>query len=664
MTIIAAEAAIATVIPVTEETFDQVIVDLFSTREIVVDVETDGLQPWHGDRLCGIGIAVSDSVAYYLPYRHPEGNLPMSTLTDLWAALRVMPRIIGYNLKFDLAFLYQDGYDPPSEQELVDVLVASRMCSPGKYDDLSLSGQLEAVYGPEARQYDDEFKRYLRKNRWQKTYHKAPAEVVGAYCIQDVLSTWRLRARHTQFIFDTKQTRVWEQEQDQTRALWESEKVGMGYDPAYAQAKIPQLAARIDNLMKEMYALAGREFNLNSNPQLTSVMHALGIKSPAKSEKTGKDRWPVGVMLTLDHPIAGKILEIRGLQKVKGTYFDGIAAWPDSTVHGQLKNWGTITGRLSGANPNMQNIAKNVQNLEGNAIDDEAMAAMAAFMGARGDGTYQAPSTSQSGVTLGGNMAVASGFQELENQVSVRRLFVGREGFRLYMMDYTQMEIRVFADYVQDPHLNEMLEDAKFDFHSHVAKTVWKIDESSTLWDFYRTLAKAINFGMIYGIGVKKLAAQIQKTVEEAREYKEQYFNQFPNARDFIDAVGIVNERRGHVFNRFGRRYWVDANRPHVAVNYLIQGTSADIVKNRMNACRNFLMENNCRSRILTQVHDEILFEIHDYEDSWVPFEMKRVMEERQIDTLLPVDLARGCPSWANEEKWVASTQSWKREEK
>ena len=119
-------------------------------------------------------------------------------------------------------------------------------------------------------------------------------------------------------------------------------------------------------------------------------------------------------------------------------------------------------------------------------------------------------------------------------------------------------------------------------------------------------------------------------------------------------------EQRGYIFNRFKRRYWVDPNRAYVGVNYLVQGSSADIVKNRMNACAKWLRENDCESRMLTQVHDEMIFEIAEEEESWVPFKLKEIMEERQIDTFLPVELSRGAMSWANKESYDFKTCEWK----
>lgn len=647
---------------VTDNTFDLFIQKLRGANEVVVDVETDGLNAWKGNRLCGVGVAFNSEEGYYLPFRHPADNLPMERLSELWDALSGVKVVAGYNLKFDLAFLYVDGYNAPADQELADIIVAARLCSSLRYPDLSLSGQLEEHFGAEARQYDDEFKEFLKKNKWDKTFHMAPVDVISKYCVGDVCSEWKLLEYLMPIIEETNQTGVWDQEKKVTSTLWKMERVGLGYDKAYGEDCIPKLKARIGNLTNEIYALAGTEFNLGSGPQLTKVMNSFDIHSPKTSPKTGKELWPVGVLLGIEHPICGKLLEVRSLDKVLGTYFEPILEWPESTVHCNHKNWGTVTGRMSCTNPNLQNIAKNVQNLQGNATDDATMEAMSAFLGAHGSEFTDMTSASGArvgGVTLGGMRAVASTYEESGYDVSVRRLFIGRPGYRLYMLDYSQMEMRVFADYVQDDNLHGLLESSDFDFHSHVAKTVWSVDEDAALWNFYRTLAKAVNFGLIYGIGIKKLASQIKATVEEAKKYKKDYFDRFPKARLFIDQVTETLERRRYIFNRYKRRYWVDPSKAYVGVNYLVQGTSADIVKNRMVACQNFVEENNLKSRMLTQVHDELLFEVHESEESWLPWKFQEIMEEKQINTFLPVDVSRGNPSWANKQKYSTKENAW-----
>ena len=606
---------------VTEETASEILDKIAKSKEVVVDVETDGLQPWHGNRLCGVGIAVSADEGYYFPFRHPEYNLHSSWMWQIWAVLEQMEMLTGHNLKFDLAMMYQDGYNPPRGQTLADTMMTSRLCEAPQYANLTLANQLSVWIGPEARLYNDEFEAYMRKNHgvsWKKCYHKADARIVGEYCVGDVLGTWRLRDLQEQRIEETNQTRVWETEKAVTYTLWRMESIGVQIDLDYGTHKLPQLQALIENLEQQVYAIAGYEFNLGSNPQLTQVMGSLNIKSTKKT-KTGVS-WDVDVLDNIKHPIAKKILAKRSLEKLVATYFVPLMEWPDGVVHCQHKNFGAVTGRMSCVDPNTQNIPKEVKNYEGDVIDSSRV--------------------------------------HEDEAVSVRRMIVPRVGYKLYELDYSQMEMRVFADYLQDPELNALLE-SEFDFHDYVAERVWGVKKGDQYFGHYRRLAKGINFGLLYGMGKKLLAKKMGVPLKEAEAYKEDYFQQFPTARAFIEQVTETVEERGFIFNRFKRRYYIDKNRSYVGINYLIQGTSADIVKNRMVACQDYLEEEQLKSRMLLQWHDAMLFEIHVSEEQWLPFELRRIMEKRLIDTYLPVDIAR-LKSCAEPSKWIEVDQEYK----
>ena len=516
---------------VNDGTINGLIDRISASQEVLVDTETDGLRPWHGNRLCGIGVALSPKEGYYIPFRHPDNNVSIAYLDGIWEALSSVPKLLGYNLKFDLAMLYQDGYEVPIGQKLVDIIVAARLCSAPQFPDLSLSGQLEEAFGPDSILYDVEFKKFLTENKWRKSYNKAPADKTGVYCVGDVLSAWRLLNHLEKIIDSTLQRPLWEQEQEVTYTLWSMEEIGVGYDSEYGNQKIPQLYARIENIKNEIYSIAGGEFNLGSNPQMTNVMKKLKIKSTKKSAKTGDPSWDSKVLLSIKHPIAGKILEIRGLEKVLGTYFESIVEWPNDTIHGTNKNWGTITGRLAYSDPNLQNISKTTQNLEGNEISLETLRAAASSLGS------ESQKFNDDDVALvGGMISVTTAFHDTDSEASVRRLFIPRPDYRLYMLDYSQMEMRVLADYIGDPNLYLLLEDVNFDFHSYAAKAIWNANEDDEMWAFYRRLAKDINFGLIYGLGIKALAAKLQTTTEEAEAYKQRYFSQFDVA-SFMESV-------------------------------------------------------------------------------------------------------------------------------
>lgn len=615
----------------TREQFDEVLARLKQTDRVTFDCETTGLDLWKDARQCGIGFTFpGEEDGYYLPFRHPDNNLPLAWLEELFQVLQYVETLTGYNIKFDVTALYQDGYRPPRAQRFEDLIVAARLCEPDRYGSLELRNQLTKLFGQAAASYDFKFKEYLKQNKWSKTFHLAPADVVGEYCVLDTVWTERARDRYLERIAETNQTEVWENEEVPLAHLfWRLEQIGVAFDKDYVDYKLPQLRKRAQDILDEIYTIVGEKFNLNSPKQLHAAMRKIGVKSPLQSEKTKLDSWNAEALALVDHPVTDKIKELRGVEKLASNYFEPATTWIDF-AHPKYRSQGAITGRISVSDPAVQTIAKNTQDLASAVVNEEILKA------------------SRGKVSI-----TSTEYEDTADNVSARRIFVARPGFKLLFADYSQMEMRVFADYCRDPVMAELLEDPNFDFHDHVATEVWGVTPESELWKFYRSLAKAINFGLIFGIGVKKLAKQIQRPVKEAQQYREDYFAQFPKAQVFIDMVRQTVSQRGYIRNRFNRRYYLPSDRDYVGVNYLVQGTSADIVKNRMLALDDWFTAEGLRSRIIIQVHDEVIFEVPEDELEIVPFNVKRIMEERLIDTFLPAEVSYSDRSWAEKEDMI-----------
>jgi DNA polymerase-1 len=685
----------------TEKLFNEVVSAIETSHEITADVETTGFDLWVNDRICGVGVCLPDERTFYMPFRHADDrqpllallqenptNLPLEYMQRLWQALNKVPRLINHNIKFDLAAMHQDGFELGEDQTLEDTIIGARLYFADKHAPLGLEACSKTILGNrDEDSWKKRFKEYLKKRK-SKNYADSEPERMAEYCERDCLNTKRLADFFRNYVEQTDQVRVWEQECALITVLWEMERIGLHYDINYCNDRIPRLKSRIAELEQKIWGLIGYEFEVASNPQLTKALNSIGLHSPQNTETTkcdecgklgkaadagtqciGKkgaycdgemqpvEKWGLTELMSIEHPVCSVILEFRSLNKLLTTYFVPLLQWPGDAVHPSYRSTGTVTGRMSCDNPNLQNIARSSQNLKGDdSVDEEAMAAIAAMIGAR-KGEYVDMQQTGSGGRAGGGtlsnlVAYAKTYEDTDDTVAVRRLYIPRPGFKMWLNDYEQMEMRVFADYIEDPNMIELLEDAHVDFHTMVAKEVWKVDENNALWGFYRNLAKAINFGLVYGIGNAKLAVQIQKSIEEAAEYRKKYFAQFPTAEKFIKKVTRVVEERGYVKNRYGRRYYIDKDRAYVGVNYLIQGTSADIVKNRMIALRNFFKQEQLKTRIVVQVHDEVIFEVAEDEERQVVPRIKQIMEEREIQTLLPTDMGVGEPSWAQKQKW------------
>lgn len=640
------------------DTFDEAI-ERIPDDDLTVDVETTGLDVWGDARICGIGVhAPSSDESFYFPYRHQNSdsmpmlrffednlNLSIQTMPRLMRRLEKAQIITGHNLKFDLAALKQDGFEVQAHQTLHETITLARLYFPEKHEPLNLQSVSTKLLKLDEK-WKSQFQEYLKKNGIKNQFDRGAPEIVGEYCERDARNTSKIKKIMIQKIYQTEQDRVWLQETQLLKCLWEMEQTGLYFDRQYLEDKIPLLENKLKNLEAEIYQILGKKFDILSNAQLGKALEEYGLTSPSMTP-TGKPKWGSAELLHFsDERVCSLLLDFRGIEKMLGTYFLPLRSQKTDYVHASILPWGAVTGRKACRNPNLQNLTKKSINVSDDEQEEneEMMAAVKAMLGV---GSEKSVST---GKSFSGLAGFSESDEKVEMNVSVRRLYTHPKDFKFYAIDYSQMEMRIFADYIEDAMLTASLESGEFDFHSHVAKQVWNAKEDSDLWKFYRTLAKNINFGLIYGIGDAKLAAGISKTLEEAKKYKADYFAKFPTALKFMTKVQQIVQSRGWIKNRFGRRYTIDKEKAYQGVNYLVQGTSADIVKNRMVAVSEYLREEQCLSKMIVPVHDEIIYYVHHSEEKELVPKLKELMEVRCISTFLPVDVARGN-SWADKKE-------------
>ena len=230
-------------------------------------------------------------------------------------------------------------------------------------------------------------------------------------------------------------------------------------------------------------------------------------------------------------------------------------------------------------------------------------------------------------------------------QIAIRNLFIPRDDYKMIAYDYSQMEVRVFMNYVNNEEMNELMKQDNVDFHGEAAKIAFNITEDDPQFKFYRQLAKSITFGVIYGIGKDKLAMQLNTTPELAADYKKTYLENMKGSKRFFNSVVKTIKTEGRVRNKYGRVYRVPSEFGYKGVNYLIQGTSADIMSERMVAVAKYLKDK--QSNLLLQVHDEIICEVHKDEVDEVAPKVKELMKENSLNIPLEVDMEVCYPSWA-----------------
>ena len=383
--------------------------------------------------------------------------------------------------------------------------------------------------------------------------------------------------------------------------LYEMEKNGVKVEAPALKVYGEQLAVKIVELEKKIYEAAGEEFNINSPKQLGVILfEKLGLPSGKKTKTGYSTSADVLDKLAVDYPIVSDILEYRQLTKLKSTYADGLANYiqEDGRIHGKFNQTITATGRISSTEPNLQNIPI-----------------------------------------------------RMELGRLIRKVFVPEEGYVFVDADYSQIELRILAHCSGDEQLIAAYREAR-DIHRMTASQVFHIpfDEVTEL---QRRNAKAVNFGIVYGISSFGLSQDLSITKKEAAQYIDNYFNTYPGIKKFLDDAVQTGKDKGYVTTLFGRRrpipelsssnFMQRSFGERVAMNSPIQGTAADIMKIAMIGVQKRLKEEQLKSRLVLQVHDELLIEAHESELDKVIEILKYEMEHAaQISVPLDVDMHTG----------------------
>ena len=383
--------------------------------------------------------------------------------------------------------------------------------------------------------------------------------------------------------------------------LYEMELAGVKIEGEALKVYGDQLGARILELEKEIYELAGETFNINSPKQLGVVLFQHMGLTGGKKTKTGfSTAADVLEKLAPDYPVVAKILEYRQLAKLKSTYADGLANFigSDGRIHGKFHQTITATGRLSSTDPNLQNIPI-----------------------------------------------------RMELGRLIRKVFVPKEGCVFVDADYSQIELRILAHCSGDAQLIQAYREAQ-DIHRTTASQVFHVPFEEVT-DLQRRNAKAVNFGIVYGISSFGLSQDLSITRKEAAQYIENYFDTYPGVKQFLDKQVAHAKKNGYVVTLFGRRRPVPELKSsnfmqrsfgeRVAMNAPIQGTAADVIKIAMIGVARELKEKGLKSKLILQVHDELLIEAYEEELEQVKAILQEQMEQAaDLQVPLIVDMHTG----------------------
>ena len=576
--------------------------DFFMTKQTLsLDTETTSTHPIDAE-LVGLSFAVEESKAFYVPV--PANREEAQTIVNIFKPLYEHPGIlkVGQNLKYDIEVLAQYGVRLAGP--MFDTMIAHYLIQPELRH--NMDSMAEAYLGYRTIHIDELIGPRGKK---QLSMRDLPPEQVYEYAAEDADITLRLKNKLEPELERIGATQLMsEVEMPLVPVLAAMELQGVRIDTAALAETSEMLTSRMRDVEREVYAEAGREFNIASPKQVGEVLFdELKVTAKPKKTKTGQYVTSEEVLQALapKHPVVAHILEHRGLKKLLGTYVDALPRLINprtGRIHTSFNQAVTATGRLSSSDPNLQNIP------------------------VRG-----------------------------EDGKEIRRAFVAEPGCLFFSADYSQIELRVMAHLSGDDNMIEAFREGH-DIHAATAAKIYKKPMAEVTRD-ERTRAKRANFGIIYGITVFGLAERLGISRDEARRLIDGYFSTFPRVHDYMEQAKEQARRQGYVETLFHRRrYLPDINSRNAtvrgfaernAINAPIQGTAADIIKVAMGRIAARFEAEGLRSKMILQVHDELNFSVCPDEKERVE---RAVIEEMEGAFEMRVPLVADC-GWG--DNWL-----------
>ncbi len=586
----------------------------FDAGVVAINIETVGEDPMQAP-LCGIALAVAPNEACYIPLAHRKGGngdglfgggLDPDQIPEKAALAALKPLLedpgvlkIGQNLKFELQVFAVRGIDMQSHE---DTMLMSYVLDAGRFAH-SLDALAPRYFNHAAVDYND----VIGTGKAKVTFDNVTFEKAAPYVAEDADISLRLAevlkarmvAEHVMTVYETL-------ERPLLPVLARMERRGISVDRQVLSRLSGEFAQRGAALEAEVRELAGDpNFNPGSPKQLGDILFGKMQLEGGTKTKTGQ--WSTGARVLDElaeqgHQLPTKILEWRQVTKLKSTYTDALPGYINPAtkrVHTNYALAATPTGRLSSSEPNLQNIP--IRNDEGRKI---------------------------------------------------RRAFVATPGHKLVSADYSQIELRLLAEIADVPALRQAFKDG-LDIHAMTASEMFGVPVKGMPGDIRRR-AKAINFGIIYGISAFGLANQLAIPREEAGAYIKKYFERFPGIRAYMDDTKAFAKNNGYVLTLFGRKcHYPDiansnpslrAFNERAAINARLQGSAADIIRRAMIRMEPALAKQKLSAQMLLQVHDELVFEVPDNEVAKTMPVVKQVMEEAPMPAIsLSVPLAVGA---------------------
>jgi DNA polymerase-1 len=571
---------------------------------VSVDTETTSNDPLHAD-LVGISFAWEENSAHYLPLAHRYLGVPDQL--DLSKALNILRDIledeniakVGQNIKYDALVFKRHGVELKGIH--FDTMIASYVINPGLRQH-NLDYLAQHFLNHKMITYHE----VVGKGKRERSFSEIDLERAMEYSCEDSEVTLKLMSiLGKQLQSDMNQARFEQLEMKLLPVLMDMEWNGIRIDVDFFREMSDKFSAQLKEIEEEIYGEAGMEFNINSPQQLGYVLfEKLQLPVQKKTTKTKAYSTDVKVLeklSSLPYKMPKLILRYRTLSKLKSTYLDALVKMVNPNtgrIHTSFNQTVTATGRLSSSNPNLQNIP--IRGEEGRAI---------------------------------------------------RTGFVAEEGHQLLSADYSQVELKVFAHYSKDPVFMGAFKREE-DIHSRTASEILGVNIDAVTPEM-RRIAKAINFGIIYGMGPQRLGEELGIDAKIARDYISSYYERYQGVVKYREETIASAKQNGFVTTLFNRRrYLPDINHKNrviraeaerMAINTPIQGTAADLIKKAMINIRERLLRENFKTKMLLQVHDELVFEVPEDEiDAISPVIREEMEEVHELQVPLKVDIHVG----------------------
>jgi DNA polymerase I len=591
----------------TTEKLDSLVAKLNQAKIISFDTETTSTEEMQAE-VVGISLAIEAGSGWYIPVGHLEArNLPLEQVLDALAESLTNPDIqkIGHNVKYDYLVLARHGLRVAPLS--FDTMIAEWIIDPNSRN-LGLKNLALIRLGEEMTHIEE----LIGKGKNQLSMAQIPVEAVAPYAAADAETCLRLMPQlQAEIKRDGLGKLFYEIEMPLVSVLAEMEFIGVLLDLDFFHAFSKELTSGLAALEKQIFEQVGKPFNINSTQQLSDVLfNRLMLVPPDRGRKTSSGHFSTaaGVLDEMrgQHAVVDLILEHRELSKLKSTYVDALPAAVDANtgrVHTSYSQTGAVTGRLSSNNPNLQNI----------------------------------PTRTETGRR-------------------VRNGFIADDGNVLLSVDYSQVELRLVALMAGDEAMLDAFR-AGQDIHTTTAAAIYNVPLAEVTKDMRRH-AKAINFGLIYGMSAFGLTRTTELTLGESEAFVKAYFTRFPGVKRYLDETRKLAAQQGYVTTLLGRRRYFPAlkqgslnqqirNREErEAINAPIQGTAADIMKMAMLRIPGALKEAGLKGQMLLQVHDEIVIECPETELNKTAQVVQNTMETAYPLSIPLSTEARSGKSW------------------